>query len=120
MTDEKLPPRFDDLSRAEREALLIGYYIERRPVQFWNFNHWMDKENAGCILLNTRYRFAPEPQIPDSINWDHVADGYDTLNRPGSSDNAWVHGLGDAVTATAFASYRRGNMKSCTVKRPGT
>ncbi|WP_429499058.1 hypothetical protein ACQUFY_08170 [Robbsia andropogonis] len=66
-----------------------------------------------------RYRLAPEPQIPDSIDWSHVHIDWIKLTRRAHENALLTTGLGYYCKVEGFASYKRGNMESCTVYRPG-
>ena len=67
------------------------------------------------------YRIAPEPLIPDSINWEHVAPEFKWMARdedgraymfreePRLERNEWVSSPAGSL-AVSFASYRRGTV----------
>jgi hypothetical protein len=123
MTDETLPPTFQDLSREGKLALLTGYYGEDRPVEFWDgsTSKWLAPYRFPAWSPSARYRFVPEPDIPDSIDWSHVADWINLLFRHKFDTITWLTGQnGGYVRADAYSSYKPGNMKSFRVKRPGT
>lgn len=122
MNREVLPPRFGELSNEEKAKLVLGHYCEGKTLQFFsNFTDtWQKIGGSGdpCWISDYRYRLAPEPEIPDSIDWDHVADGFDIMTRGSEPSSSWLHSGVISYPARIFASYKRGNMSSCTVKRP--
>ena len=69
---------FGELSREEQlklfSAWLDGKTIEVLDVSY-DTGKWFDITNPHWCL-NRAYRVKPEPKIPDSINWDHVASEY--------------------------------------------
>lgn len=124
MTDETLPPRFCELPRAEQEALVIAHHLDNKGIEYWGpiSKKWhTDTDVVVTFDPQDTYRLAPEPEIPDSLDWSHVADGYDVLIRLAVDDVACLAGpVKCYVQADVFGSYRRGNMNACTVRRPGT
>ena len=64
------------------------------------------------------YRIAPEPEIPDSIDWSHVHPDLILLSRSVGC-SATLSNHKSAIRAWMYASYKRGNMESCIVYRPG-
>ncbi|MCP1118883.1 hypothetical protein [Robbsia andropogonis] len=84
---------------------------------------WITKDRASLpsYAPDVYYRLAPEPEIPDSIDWSHVHPDAVGMNRAIDWDYALFFNEGEAVVGytNAHASYKRGNMESCTVYRPG-
>ena len=68
------------------------------------------------------YRLAPA-EIPDSIDWSHVHPDFTVMSRDDDGEyrgHAALWGVNvPSYPAKAFASYKRGNMESCVVYRPG-
>lgn len=76
---------FGDLSRKDQLELFsawldgktIEYHIEYDTWVTCDMPYWYEK---------VIYRVKPEPKIPDSINWDHVASEYSYMVRqPGGA-----------------------------------
>ena len=123
MTSEILTPPFGKLSNEEKAKLVLGCYCDGKTIQFFSkfTGMWQNIGGNGdpCWLSDCRYRLAPEPEIPDSIDWGDVAEPYNKMCRSNSDRYAWLSG--DYVSessASTHASYKRGNMKECTVRRP--
>jgi hypothetical protein len=64
------PKPFGELSRAEKGELLLAHH-EGKRIELLCGEEW--KKAAPAWVDWKIYRIAPEPLIPDSINWDHVA-----------------------------------------------
>ncbi|WP_429498896.1 hypothetical protein ACQUFY_06325 [Robbsia andropogonis] len=83
---------------------------------------WVTREGVKPLFGDLcRYRLAPEPQIPDSIEWSHVHPDIVKMHRVENWEYAnFINSQGQGIGITRnFASYKRGNMESCTVYRPG-
>ena len=130
MTDH--PKLFRDLSDAEKGALLLAHHEGRRIVCYGNVTTWVKSPGEGWHD-DVAYRIAPEPLIPDSIDWSHVADDVVAMARNNDCNtsrlfksiptciltNWWC---GDVCADSKyFASYRRGTVswKGSLVIRPG-
>jgi hypothetical protein len=127
------PKPFGELSRAEKGELLLAHH-EGKRVEYFSalFHGWTTVAHVGPAWCdNKRYRIAPEPLIPDSINWDHVADDVVAMARDGGdlyakffseipSAESWWCGKVRGHT-TSHASYKRGTVdwKDSLVIRPG-
>ncbi|KKB61518.1 hypothetical protein WM40_22505 [Robbsia andropogonis] len=73
------------------------------------------------VTLEHYYRLAPEPEISDSIDWSHLGEQCTRLYRMEGWECAGIYDkYGRLIfSAAIFASYKRGNMESCTIYRPG-
>ncbi|WP_429497319.1 hypothetical protein ACQUFY_12130 [Robbsia andropogonis] len=82
---------------------------------------WVTREGVKPLFGDLcRYRLAPEPQIPDSIEWSHVHPDLIAMTRYAGNHPRLYDGAGKMrAIASVFASYKRGNMESCLVYRPG-
>jgi hypothetical protein len=136
------PKPFGELSDEEKGELLLEWYSGKRieylraePDMWKPFNY-----SFGTWLSpHAIYRIAPEPLIPDSINWDHVAPEWKYMVRLPNGDaillraepirdcggkavlcgsDAWqmareptwdFYGMTSA-SAHLFASYKRGTV----------
>ena len=127
---------FGELSDAEKGALLLAHHEGKRIEFFdlYSYRGWRESQEPEWAPI-VAYRIAPEPLIPDSINWDHVAPEWKFMARD-ESGNAWLYdctpdrtpsrahwnaGSGISVRASAvFASYRRGTVewRDSLVRRP--
>ena len=128
MTDH--PKLFRDLSDAEKGALLLAHYEGRRIVCYGNVSKWFKSPDEGWCG-DVAYRIAPEPLIPDSIDWSHVADDVVAMARnDGNKTSTLFKSIpfikdwwcGDVCAdSKCFASYRRGTVdwKDSLVIRPG-
>jgi len=119
---------FGELSDAEKGALLLAHHEGKRIELLDNSKHWTRATPDWSKYCT--YRIAPEPLIPDSINWDHVAPEWKFMARdkdrdawlfdilPNERDDAWWGR--DFTRARHFASYRRGTVdwKDSLVRRP--
>jgi len=135
MTDHPKP--FRDLSDAEKGALLLAHHRGRDIEHFSKSREVWIIADSPWWSDETIYRIAPEPLIPDSIDWSHVAPEWNFMARDDDGDT-WVFKArpaidgsddfwhdqdwaGDATCLAAFASYRRGTVdwKDSLVIRPG-
>ncbi|WP_429499493.1 hypothetical protein ACQUFY_21740 [Robbsia andropogonis] len=82
---------------------------------------WVTREGVKPLFGDLcRYRLAPEPEISDSIDWSHVHPDLVRMERKLAGCPRLYDGPGRMrVFAEVFASYKMGNMESCTVYRPG-
>ena len=131
MNDQPTP--LGDMTDEELAPLLVAWY-QGRKIQ-WRGDEWFD-----CFAdphdweANLAYRVAPEPIVPPSIDWAHVAPRFNYLVRH-ENGNAWLYGgrpyashfgwIADGeltlTDAKSFASYTPGNCpwdKSLVI-RPG-
>lgn len=120
---------FGELSDAEKGALLLAHHDGKR-IEFvrsdgaWEITqpHW---------YRDVVYRIAPEPLIPDFIDWSHVAPEVVAIARgpgcefaacylsiPSMRGDHWFAAL--MGYTNLFASYRRGTVdwKDSLVRRP--
>lgn len=118
MTDHK---PFGELSDAEVGALFRAH-LAGKSIEFYSgmAEDWRPVE-LPCWWHRTPYRIAPEPLIPDSINWEHVAPEFKWMARdedgraymfreePRLERNEWVSSPAGSL-AVSFASYRRGTV----------
>lgn len=126
-TDECKP--FGELSDAEKGALLLAHHEGKKIELLANCKHWT--RATPDWSKHCTYRIAPEPLIPDFIDWNHVAPEFNFMARdkngrlylfggePRPEDDMWS-GFGPAAKAHVFASYRRGTVewKDSLVRRP--
>lgn len=100
----------------EQLAALKDAEKERGGIVYASSGHEL---NAANFLTNIGLVYRAKPaaaEVPDSIDWNAVHERYTSMERlPGELGVLYPGGL----RADAFASYRRGNMASCTVWRPG-
>jgi len=77
--------------------------------------------NVPHYAEDSFYRLAPEPEIPDSIDWSHVHPDAVKMRRFSNWKSSDLKDINDDFVGgtNGFASYKRGNMKECTVYRPG-
>jgi hypothetical protein len=131
------PKPFGKLSRAEKGELLLAHH-EGKRIEVHEYDYpcsyaWREKLNP-LWRDDFIYRIAPEPLIPDSINWDHVAPEYNYMAREKNGDvylfrhcpvlrpwGEWFDQYGTLISARNFASYKRGTVdwKDSLVIRPG-
>lgn len=122
---------FGELSDAEKGALLLAQHEGKKILKLhWGSLAWWTVERP--LLDEGIYRIAPEPLIPDSIDWSHVAPEWKFMARNGEGNtylfcrqpmmsthgDGWIlHGF---TTVKAFASYRRGTVdwRDSLVRRP--
>lgn len=126
------PKPFGELSRAEKGELLLSRH-EGKLVEILTSRHgWLTAREYDFWDEARHYRIAPEPLIPDSINWDHVAPEYNCMardeyllarlyrNKPVISGTFWTDGE-ISIYAKYFSSYKRGTVdwEDSLVIRPG-
>ena len=122
-----------DMTYEELAPLLVAWY-QGRTIQ-WRGDEWFD-----CFAdpldweIDLAYRVAPELIVPPSIEWAHVAPGFNYLAR-NKNGEGWIYGGRPYATSfgwtfdsetefsdvRAFASYTPGNCpwdKSLVI-RPG-
>jgi hypothetical protein len=122
------PKPFGELSRAEKGELLLAHH-EGKRIELLCGEEW--KKAAPAWVDWKIYRIAPEPLIPDSINWDHVSGDVVAMARNDGDFYAkffseipcaesWWCGKVRGHT-TSHASYKRGTVdwKDSLVIRPG-
>lgn len=117
---------FGEWTPEQQREFKIAVFIDRRKYEVRSTLHeeWVEGDATGYknqeLIMPVFYRLAPEPEpeIPDSIDWSHVHPDYIKLiNRHGLV--TLIDDRGNEIGAFGFASYKLGNMKSCTVYRPG-
>jgi hypothetical protein len=126
------PKPFGELSDEEKGKLLLAHHEGKRIERHANCYDpaWMVVHNP-LFCDGGRYRIAPEPLIPDSINWDHVSGDVVAMARNDGDFYAkffseipcaesWWCGKVRGHT-TSHASYKRGTVdwKDSLVIRPG-
>lgn len=130
MTEHK---PFKDLTDAEKGALLLAHHEGKQIQHRW---HPADNWTSGTYpvwLPQCIYRIVPEPLIPDSIDWSHVAPEWKFMardedggvcfykTRPNRMTEYWETLETNYTSApVGFASYRRGTVdwKDSLVVRP--
>ena len=119
---------FGELSDAEKGALLLAHYEGKRIEFVRSDGAWGTTLPHWCNDII--YRVAPEPLIPDSIDWSHVAPEVVAMARNDDDktsrlfktvpfvENWWCGEV--CADAKYFASYRRGTVdwKDSLVRRP--
>ena len=130
---EALDVPFCELPRKTRKRLVAACYVDKRIVEIYGSGHWQELSNPR-FFLNAVYRLAPTPRpelTPDSIDWSHVAQGFDYCARdnngeaylsqdlPTIASQLWCAGI--YVRADVFASYRPGTVdwRDSLITRPG-
>jgi hypothetical protein len=130
MTDMK---PFGELSDAEKGALLLEHH-EGKRIEVGSYDYpcsmiW-DARPDPSWAPGAVYRIAPEPLIPDSIDWSHVAPEVVAMARNNDDktsrlfktipfvENWWCGEV--CADAKYFASYRRGTVdwRNSLVVRP--
>jgi hypothetical protein len=128
------PKPFGELSRAEKGELLLAHH-EGKRIEYMRIGYspWTIARDPSWNR-DLCYRIAPEPLIPDSINWDHVHSNWRFLARnkagfpylyqdaPHRDETRWFDGNCDfGDSANTFSSYKRGTVdwKDSLVIRPG-
>jgi hypothetical protein len=132
---EVRPFPFGQLTRIEQALLLLAKH-EGKRIEVHEYDYpcnyaWREKLNPSW-RDDFIYRIAPEPLIPDSINWDHVAPEYNYMardedggavlfRRPPQQHLRQWGGFAFCGNAQDFTSYRRGTVdwKDSLVIRPG-
>jgi hypothetical protein len=123
------PKPFGELTTAEKGELLLAHH-EGKRIEILCGELWT--KAAPTWAEWKIYRIAPEPLVPDSINWDHVAPEWKWLARdengkaylfaekPRMVRTEWIS-CPAASHASSFASYRRGTVdwRDSLVIRPG-
>lgn len=109
---------------ARRMAEILQAYADGAEVQQYVKTEklWVDIEDPHFRGPSDRYRI--KPAEPDSIDWSHVAPGYNWMardengeafaysNRPQQAGDAWVEGEGGRYERVdrVLASYHRGTV----------
>lgn len=123
---------FGEMSDAEKGALLLAHHEGKRIELHDHLDGWERCTNPQ-FLADFIYRIAPEPKVPDSIDWEHVSDDVVAIARCGNDRPASLFSkrppvleeglwIGNSVgCAGLFASYRRGTVEwqDSLVIRPG-
>lgn len=114
---------FGEWSPEQQREFLINIRVDGKTYEVYRYG-WV--KGTGEISIQAPkahfyYRLAPEPEIPDSIDWSHVNADFARMYRKENWDGAGIYDKhGKLIGSTLhFASYKRGNMKECTVYRPG-
>jgi hypothetical protein len=116
------PKPFGELSDEEKGKLLLAHHEGKRIERHANCYDpaWMVVHNP-LFCDGGRYRIAPEPLIPDSINWDHVAPEWKYMARE-ADDSVRLYRFKPVINGTVwtdsrlciyaqyFASYKRGTV----------
>ncbi|MCP1116997.1 hypothetical protein [Robbsia andropogonis] len=116
---------FGEWSPEQQREFKIDTLVDGKEYQFHTRirKEWHTKRSGHLFNGSAEhyYRLAPEPEISDSIDWSHVHPDAVCMNREIYWDYAVFFNEGEAIVGytSAHASYKRGNMESCTVYRPG-
>lgn len=112
------------------QAHMRGEKIEWRHAG--SDHEWRDPSFLTWNFSEFEYRIAPEPKIPDSIDWSHVAPEFRFMARnhdgaafvhteaPRRLNTVWISSTKSHRVERLLASYKRGNMEwqDSLVERP--
>jgi len=115
----------DHIERTKRMIEVMQAYVDGDKVESCTGDEWWVNEHPVWNWPSVDYRIA---KTPDTIDWDHVADGYKYMKRDENGCAYLYAEHPDAYikvirpeSANGFSSYRRGtyDWKDSLVIRPG-
>jgi len=115
---------FGEWTPEQQREFKISVRVDGKKYEVFSFGKWKPGQGVETEydpLPYLRHRLAPEPEIPDSIDWSHVHPDFTRMYRKENWHCAGIYDKSGKLIGSAlyFASYKRGNMESCTVYRPG-